>query len=60
MACGDLASGLDDFEGIEGSTRLSFRWCPLESLATLPLRPAFLAPALRTPPATPVHVVHED
>ena len=60
MACGDLASGLDDFEGVEGDRRLLFQWCPLESLAGLPLRPAFLAPALRTLPATPVHVVHED
>ena len=60
MACGDLASGLDDFEGLEGDSRLLFQWCPLESLARLPLRPAFLAPALRNLPATPVHVVQED
>lgn len=60
MACGDLASGLDDFEGFEGDLPMLFRWCPLDTLQALPIRPAFLAPALRTLPATPVHVVHED
>ena len=60
MTCGDLASGLDDFEGFEGDRPMLFRWYPLDALEALPVRPVFLAPALRTLPATPVHVVHED
>ena len=60
MTCGDLASGLDDFEGFEGDRPMLFRWCPLESLEALPVRPAFLAPALRDLPDAPEHLVHGD
>lgn len=61
MECGDLtAPALDEFEGVEGDRRLLFRWCPLDTLEALPIRPAFLAPALRDPPKTPEHLVNED
>ena len=59
MTC-NLASGLDDFEGFEGDLPMLFRWCPLDTLEALPIRPAFLAPALRDVPKAPVHLVHED
>ena len=60
MTCGDLASGLDDFESFEGDRPMLFRWCPLDTLEALPIRPAFLAPALRDLPKAPEHLVHED
>ena len=61
MTCSDLSvAALDEFEGAEGDRRLLFRWCPLDGLEALPIRPAFLAPALRDPPKAPEHLVHED
>jgi ADP-ribose pyrophosphatase YjhB (NUDIX family) len=60
MACTGLPGGLDDAEGMEGDRPMLFRWCPLDTLETLPVRPAFLAPALRDLPRAPEHLVYED
>jgi ADP-ribose pyrophosphatase YjhB (NUDIX family) len=60
MACGAQPGGLADVEGAEGARRLLFRWCPLDALEALPVRPAFLAPALRNLPQAPEHLVYED
>lgn len=59
MACPSLAGDLADLEGAEGTRHLLFRWCQLDTLETLPVRPAFLAPALRDLPQAPEHLVYE-
>jgi ADP-ribose pyrophosphatase YjhB (NUDIX family) len=52
---------LSAFASTDGDTRLQFRWCPLdETLASLPLRPSFLAAGLRRLPASVTHIVHRD
>jgi 8-oxo-dGTP pyrophosphatase MutT (NUDIX family) len=60
MACPGLGSGVADVEGCEGERRLLFRWCSLDTLEALPVRPAFLAPALRNLPQAPEHLVYKD
>ena len=60
MACPSLTGDLADLEGAEGARHLLFRWSPLDTLETLPVRPAFLAPALRDLPRAPEHLVYED
>ena len=60
MACPSLAGALADIEGAEGNRPLLFRWCPVDALQALPVRPGFLAPALRNLPRAPEHLVYED
>jgi len=48
------------FEGLDGTTRLTFRWVPLAALETFPLRPAFLRQHLTRLPASTTHIVHRD
>ena len=60
MTCTGLPDRFGDTEGVEGDRPLLFRWCPFDTLETLPVRPAFLAPALRDLPQAPEHVVYED
>lgn len=51
-----------DFESMDGSTKLHFRWVPLheETLSKLPVLPSFLASSLRELPASVTHIVHWD
>ena len=61
MTCGDLGQRARRLRRLgrrpADAVPVVSRWT---TLAALPIRPAFLAPALRNLPATPVHVVHED
>ena len=44
--------------GIEGSSRLQFRWFPLSELPAVNLHPSFLRSALSKPKLVFEHVVH--
>lgn len=50
------------FDGAEADVPLRFRWFPLrrETLAALPLFPAFLPGGLTDLPRSPVHIVQRD
>jgi 8-oxo-dGTP pyrophosphatase MutT (NUDIX family) len=49
-----------EFTGHEGEITLVFRWFPIDRVADVNVRPAFLRSALADLPATPVHVVQID
>lgn len=46
--------------GLEGHTRLEFRWLPLAALDGIDLRPGFLKQRLASPPTGVEHVVHVE
>jgi ADP-ribose pyrophosphatase YjhB (NUDIX family) len=47
----------DLHRGIEEDAHLEFRWFPLNSLADVDLRPAFLRDTLQVIPESPVHIL---
>ena len=54
------ATARHPFRGDEESLELIFEWHPRATLDHVRLYPTFLREALRSLPATPVHVVHTD
>jgi ADP-ribose pyrophosphatase YjhB (NUDIX family) len=52
-----LVRRLDALEVLDGATRLSFAWHPLDRLATLTVLPPFLQQHLLAPPDHPLHLL---
>jgi len=48
------------FQGLEHDVSIEFQWFKLSELNRLQLYPCFLAQALKSLPANPVHIVHSD
>jgi 8-oxo-dGTP pyrophosphatase MutT (NUDIX family) len=52
-----ISQHLDAFEVLDGATRLSFAWHPLNRLALLTTYPPFLQQHLLSPPDFPLHLL---